>query len=45
MGLFNLGMPDALHDCGVPHGLRDQRFCGHQLDIAKGTCGVSPASG
>ena len=23
-------MPDALHDRGVPHGLHDQRFRGHQ---------------
>ena len=38
-------MPDALHDCEVPHGLHDQRFRGHQPNIAKGTCSASPASG
>ena len=35
-------MPDSLHDRRVPHGLHDQRFRGHQPDIAKGTRVVSP---
>ena len=41
----HLGMPDSLHDCRVPHGLRDPRFHGHQSDTAEGTCRASPSSG